>query len=337
MKPTPIIAEIGLAHEGSLGQAVAYINAAAEIGVEVVKFQIHFGDHESTRHESFRVQFSKQDKSRSEYWIRTGFSEESWGYLKQYADSKGIIFSASAFSMKALNLLLKLNVKMIKIGSGDLLNEELAEGLQDFDGLVLASTGLATYDDIEIALVNFSANREKNNLILMQCTSKYPTDLEESGATSIGGLEARFNVPFGFSDHTKGTSAAMVSIVHGAKIVEKHVNFDLRMFGPDTSSSVTFTDMEKLVQFRNDFEKMDIRFNKDVIANELIEIKKLFGRSLCLAKDLKKGHVLSREDLVLKKPAVGEFSWKDLDKIIGKRLKTDFESNDFLTSAVLDG
>ena len=104
----PIIAEIGLAHDGSLGQALAFIDAAAQSGVEIVKFQIHFGESESTRHETFRVQFSKQDKTRLDYWNRTSFSEEQWGLVKSYCESRGVIFTSSVFSARALKLLFEL-------------------------------------------------------------------------------------------------------------------------------------------------------------------------------------------------------------------------------------
>ena len=328
----PIIAEIGLAHDGSLGQALAFIDAAAQSGVEIVKFQIHFGESESTRHESFRVQFSKQDKTRSDYWNRTSFSEEQWALIKSHCESRGVLFTSSVFSLRALKLLFDLKVDLIKIGSGDLLNEEFAEALTDYQGLILLSTGLATYSDIEYALRIYDSNRQRGKLILMQCTSKYPTPLEECGANEIKNLEEMFKTPFGYSDHTKGLSAAKISIVQGAKIIEKHVNFDLRMFGPDSSSSITFEDLEDLVRFRNDFRLINSPYDKDQISKQLESVKKLFGRSVALKQDLKEGHILVRDDLCLKKPDGGEFSWKDLDKIIGRKLNKDLTSDVFLTN-----
>ena len=328
----PIIAEIGLAHDGSLGQALSYIDATAQSGAEIVKFQIHFGEYESTRHETFRVQFSNQDKTRLDYWTRTSFSEEQWILIKNYCESKGLVFTSSVFSIKALKLLLKLKVDLVKIGSGDLLNEELAEGLTDYQGLILLSTGLANYKDIESALRIYSANHQRGKIILMQCTSKYPTPLTESGVNYIKNLEEIFKAPFGYSDHTKGLTAAKVSIVQGAKVVEKHVNFDLRMFGPDTSSSITFEGLTDLVGFRNDYKLISEPYNKNQISNQLEDVKKLFGRSVTLHRNLPKGHILVKEDLTLKKPEGGEFRWRDLDKIIGRRLTRDLTSDEFLTS-----
>ena len=328
----PIIAEIGLAHDGSLGQALAFIDAAAQSGAEIVKFQIHFGESESTRHEPFRVQFSKQDKTRSDYWNRTSFSEEQWALVKSHCESRGVVFTSSVFSLRALKLLFELKVDLIKIGSGDLLNEEIAEALTDYPGLILLSTGLATYSDIEYALRIYDSNRQRDKLILMQCTSKYPTPLEESGVNEIKNLEDKFETPFGYSDHTRGLSAAKIAIVQGAKVIEKHVNFDLRMFGPDSSSSITFDGLEDLVKFRNDFRSVNSPYDKDQVSKQLENVKRLFGRSVTLKQDFKKGHTLTKEDLTLKKPDGGEFSWKDLDKIIGRKLNKDLSSDVFLTN-----
>jgi N-acetylneuraminate synthase len=324
---TPIIAEIGLAHEGSLGFALAFIDAAAEAGAEIVKFQIHNADSESTVDEKFRVNFSKQDKHRMDYWNRTSFNEDQWQILKEYSESKGLIFTASVFSIKAIELLLRLDTKVIKIGSGDLLNEEFAERLEKYDGRILLSTGLASLKDIETSIDLYQSSYKSNNLMIMQCTSKYPTPLAESGAMIIEELENRFNVPVGFSDHTVGKSASIVALVHGAKAIERHVNFNLRMFGPDTSSSITFNELEELVDFRNDLELIKKPFDKNRISKELEDTKKLFGRSLCLKNNLPKGHKLLKADFTLKKPGGGDFTWKDINQLIGKTLSKDTSNN----------
>jgi len=326
IKVAPIIAEIGLAHEGSLGFCMAFIDAAADAGAEIVKFQIHDAASESTINEKFRVNFSKQDKHRMDYWNRTSFTDDQWEILKAYSESKGMMFTASVFSIKAIELLLSLRAKVIKIGSGDLLNEEFAERLQDYDGRILLSTGLASLNDIDSAITLYRTQYDRNNLMIMQCTSKYPTPLEESGAMTIEALENKFNIPVGFSDHTVGKSASIVALTHGAKAIERHVNFDLRMFGPDTSSSITFNELEELVNFRDDYEIIKKPFDKDKIASELEDTKKLFGRSLCLKTNLVKGHKLVKSDFTLKKPGGGDFTWSDTNQLIGKTLNKNISN-----------
>jgi N-acetylneuraminate synthase len=108
------------------------------------------------------------------------------------------------------------------------------------------------------------------------------------------------------------------------------------MFGPDSSSSITFDDLEDLVRFRNDFRLINSPYNKDQVSKQLESVKKLFGRSLSLKQGLKKGHILVKDDLTLKKPDGGEFSWKDLNIVIGRKLNKDLTSDVFLTNADLD-
>ena len=331
-KLPPVIAEIGLAHDGSMGFAMAWIDAAVKAGADIVKFQIHYGEDESTEEEKFRINFSKQDNSRKDYWDRTSFTDSQWREIKNYCESKNIEFTASPFSVRAINLLKSLNLKIIKIGSGDLLNAEFVENLLDYEGTLILSTGLASLNEIGNAVMAYELKVSKDQVIFMQCTSLYPTPLEESGAHMIKNLENYFKVPFGFSDHTSGLSASKVALVNGAKIVERHVNFDLEMFGPDTSSSITFTQLKELVKFRDDLNTIISQFDKDRIAMKLSSYKNLFGRSLCLNRDLPKGHILEKKDFTMKKPSGGDFTWEDRNALIGKRLVRDLSSKRHISS-----
>lgn len=336
IKSPPIMAEIGLSHEGSLGYALSWIDSAVEAGADIVKFQIHYGDDESTILEEFRTNFSVQDKTRKDYWDRTGFTDKDWTKIKNYCDSKKIYFTASPFSVRAIKILRSLNVKILKIGSGEFMNEEFGEALADFDGILILSTGLAREIDIS-KTINYHKNKVLNNkVILMQCTSMYPTPLEYSGAHMIKYFENKFQVPFGFSDHTIGLSASKIALVSGAKIIERHVTYDLRMFGPDSSSSITFGQLKELVEFRDDLAMINSTFDKNDVTQGLKDYRRLFGRSLSLNRDLPKGHVLRVDDFTLKKPGGGEFSWSDKTTLIGKKLISDTPCNVHLASKHLE-
>jgi len=117
--PCFIIAEVGQAHDGSLGMAHAYIDAAAEAGVDAIKFQTHIAEAESTTDEPFRVKFSMQDDTRYEYWRRMEFTFDQWQGLSRHANEKGIVFLSSPFSIQAVALLEKLAVPAWKVGSGE--------------------------------------------------------------------------------------------------------------------------------------------------------------------------------------------------------------------------
>ena len=140
-----IIAEVGQAHEGSLGMALSYIDALAETGVDAVKFQIHIADAESSVYEPFRIKFSQQDKTRFDYWKRMEFSPEEWEILKSRCDEKQVEFLASPFSNEAVDLLEELQVKRYKIGSGEVSNFLLLEKIAKTGKPVILSSGMSSF------------------------------------------------------------------------------------------------------------------------------------------------------------------------------------------------
>ena len=142
--PCFIIAEIGQAHDGSLGSAHAYIDAVAEAGVDAVKFQTHIAHAESSKHEQFRVKGFPQDKTRYDYWKRMEFTPEQWSDLLSHAKEKGLIFLSTPFSIEAVELLENLNVPAFKIGSGDIDNIDLIESVIKTQKPILLSSGMSS-------------------------------------------------------------------------------------------------------------------------------------------------------------------------------------------------
>jgi N-acetylneuraminate synthase len=315
-----LVAEIGLSHEGSLGLAKAFILAAKESGADAVKFQMHLAEFESSGQERFRVLFSDQDVSRHNYWSRTSFSAQEWRTLKDYADKLDITFLVSVFSTQALQLAVSLGIKTIKLGSGDLNNEEFFQTIPGLDIHLILSTGMSTWAEIDKA---FSVYKNLPKLTILQCTSKYPTPLSEVGINNMHEIKSRYSVETGLSDHTDGISSTVFAIFSGANLIEKHVIFDKKMFGPDISSSITFEDFKRISKFRDDFELIRQEVDKDEMAGSLSEIRDLFGRSLALKESRTAGFVVENEsEFVLRKPG-GGLAWSDRNKFLGKRLIKD--------------
>jgi N-acetylneuraminate synthase len=164
----------------------------------------------------------------------------------------------------------------------------------------------------------------------MQCTSKYPTPLTEVGLNLLEEIKNRYKCRVGLSDHSGSTSPALAAIARGFSLIEVHATFDKRMFGPDVIASLTIDDIEHVVQFANNLRSMDNNpVNKDAIAETLSKQKKLFDRSLALVKDLPSGHILSENDLTLKKPG-GGLTWSDRAKLINRPLSQDISMNRIL-------
>ena len=183
-KKIKIIAEIGLAHDASLGNAHAYIDAVAKTGVDGIKFQTHIAHAESITTEPWRVKFSFQDKSRYDYWKRMEFSEAQWLGLKEHADEVGLLFLSTPFSIEAFEMLRRVGVHAWKIASGEITNYPLLEKVANTQQPVWVSTGMS--GENEINSVVKILNNFDSDFTIFQCTSKYPTKPEEVGLNILG-------------------------------------------------------------------------------------------------------------------------------------------------------
>jgi N,N'-diacetyllegionaminate synthase len=323
-----IISEIGLSHEGSLGFALKFIEASKKSGADMVKFQYHIPDQESSNKEDFRINFSLQDNSRWGYWERTSFNIKEWKIIIDECNAQDITFCTSVFSKKAAKIMIDFGVKNLKLGSGDFFNEELLEFFLKWDGNLYLSTGLATTKEIESTIFFFKEST-LSNLTIFQCTSKYPTPYNQVGIDIMLEIKHKFDVHVGLSDHSKGIDSALVAICNGASAIEKHVTFSENLFGPDVTASITFEELARLSKFRDNYVEIIKEVNKDQITSELQKEKKLFGRSLGVTRSCKSGEILKESDFCLRKPA-GGLSWGDRSQLVGKRVKKDIEIDELL-------
>ena len=330
-----IIAEIAQAHDGSLGMAHAYVDAVADAGADAVKFQTHIASEESTLDEPFRVRFSHQDGTRFDYWKRMGFSEQQWADLSKHAKSRNLIFFSSPFSVAAVEMLMRIGVPVWKVGSGEVFNKELLSAITKNKAPILLSTGMSSFKDIED-----SVEQIKNTGVpfaLLQCTSQYPVMMEHVGLNVIDELRRRFRCPVGLSDHSGEMFPAVAALAKGANIIEVHVVFDKRMFGPDTKASITVDQLRFLVEARDAFWTMETHpVDKNAIAASLAGTKQIFTRSLAPRKALEAGTVLQEDMLTVKKPGTG-IAATELKNVIGRRLKRNVTADRILRWEDIDG
>jgi N,N'-diacetyllegionaminate synthase len=310
-----IIAEIGQAHDGSLGLAHSYIDEASIAGADAIKFQTHYADEESTLDDKFRKKFSFEDKNRFDYWKRIEFDKDGWRSLKKHAEKKNLIFLSSPFSVKAVKILNDLDILAWKIGSGDTQNFEMIDQINLTNKPILMSTGMSSDSEIEKSIKHIKCT----NIALLYCISKYPSKLEDIDINQISNLKSKFKIPVGFSDHSGSIYPSQIAMTHGASLIEVHVNFHKNMFGPDSSSSVTFDQLRKIVDYRDALIKVKMKKKKIIKDKKLIKNKKLFSRSYALKYDLKKGDIINKQNITLKKPGIG-FNFFEKNRIIGKFL-----------------
>ena len=323
-----IIAEIGQAHEGSLGMALSYIDALAETGVDAVKFQVHMAAAESSEFEPFRVKFSQQDKTRLNYWKRMEFSPEEWKLLKQKCEEKAVEFLASPFSNAAVDLLEELGVKRYKLGSGEVNNFLLLEKIAGTGKPVILSSGMSSLKELD-KTVEFLKSRNVEFSVL-QCTTAYPTTAQNYGLNVIRELKERYDVPIGYSDHSAKIETCIAATALGAEILEFHAVFDRRSFGPDATSSLEIDEVKTLVQAVNNIQT-SLRCTVDKIDNsQYKELKNIFEKSLAVNKHLPAGHKLTFNDLETKKPKGYGIDASKFEQVLGKELKKEKRQWEFL-------
>lgn len=315
---TFIIAEVAQAHDGSLGTAHSYIDAVADVGADAIKFQTHIAEEESTLDEPFRIKFSQQDATRYDYWKRMEFTEEQWTGLAKHARERDLIFLSSAFSVKAVEILRNVGMHAWKVGSGEVWSGALLNAMAQNGSPILLSTGMSTYSEIEATV-----NRIKERglpFAVFQCTSKYPASLEEVGLNVIEEIRKRFKCPVGLSDHSGSIFPGLAAMALGVDLLEVHVTFHKKMFGPDVPASITLDELQLLVEANKAFQIMSNNpVDKDLSALGLSETKALFTKSVAPTRPLPQGTVLERDMLTLKKPGTGISSGR-LKELIGRRL-----------------
>jgi len=327
------IAEIGQAHEGSLGIAHSYIDALADTGVDAIKFQTHIADAESSEHEPFRVNFSYEDPTRYHYWKRMEFNLSQWKELKKHCDEKGVEFISSPFSNSAVELLEEVGVQRYKIGSGEVNNHLLLRKIAETLKPIILSSGLSSFDELANTLEFLDA--WDNEVSILQCTTAYPTSPEQWGLNLIQELKARFGKEVGFSDHSGDITACIAASVAGAQIFEFHAVFDKRIFGPDSKASLTMEQISSLIKHlkRVEIAKKSPRDKK--ITPEKEKLKRIFEKSLAVNRDIKKGEKISFDMLEGKKPKGLGIDAGKFESILGKTVTKDMCKWDFLTEDMI--
>ncbi|MBN1556879.1 MAG: N-acetylneuraminate synthase family protein [Lentisphaerae bacterium] len=320
-RPAFLIAEVAQAHDGSLGMAHAYVDAAADAGADAVKFQTHLARWESTYDEPFRVPFSRQDATRYDYWRRMEFGEDQWRGLMEHARERGLVFLSSVFCPEGVALLERLGVAAWKLPAGEYRSAALIDAMAATGKPVLVSTGMSTWADIAFAAERVRAAGAP--LALMQATSRYPARLEDVGLNVLDALRAEYDCPVGLSDHSGSPYPGLAALARGADALEVHVVFDRRQFGPDVSASLTFEELRLLAGGRDAFAVLDAHpVDKDAMAAGLDAMRAAFSKSLAPKEPLPAGTVLTADMLTGKKPGTG-IPESEAGRLAGRKLLRD--------------
>jgi N-acetylneuraminate synthase len=322
-----VIAEAGMNHDGSLGNAIRMAEVAAECGADAVKFQLHDAAAESTRDAPSPPYF--QHETRWEYFRRTSFTDAQWRTLKEACDTAAIEFLCSPFSLEALERLERLGVARYKLGSGEITNLALIRAAAATGKPVILSSGMSSWAELDAAVDAAGAD-----VTVLQCTSAYPTPPEQVGLNLLAELRERYGRPVGLSDHTLGPYAAYAAVALGATVVEKHFTLSAEMYGPDAALALEPDELEDLVDGIREIEAMLASpVDKDDVA-PFAEMKRVFEKSVVATADIPAGAVLTRDVLAAKKPGTGIPAAR-LDEVVGRTARVAIAADTVLTEDAL--
>jgi len=322
-----VIAEIGINHEGSLQVAKEMVDAAHRAGVEVVKHQTHIVEDEMSG-AAKKVIPGNADVSIYEIMERCSLNEEEELELKNYVESKGMIFISTPFSRAAAERLKKFDIPAYKIGSGECNNYPLLEHIASFGKPVILSTGMNTIESIQKAVAIF----DKHNIpvALLHTTNLYPTPIHLVRFGAMTELHEAFpNKVFGLSDHTLNNNACLGAVALGASILERHFTDHMQRTGPDIVCSMDEKNCQELIVSSAEIALMRGGTKKPAL-EEQVTIDFAFA-TVCAIASIKKGEIFTKENIWVKRPGTGKILAERFNDILGKAATRDIENDEQLT------
>lgn len=328
MSKTLIIAEAGENHNGSMELAYRLIDVAKDAGADIVKFQTSIN---SISRYAEKAEYQKKTTDASESQLdmvnklRLGF--DNYKKLKIYCERIGIEFLSTPFDVESVRFLSSINVKYWKIPSGDILNVPLIEEMCKSPKPVILSTGMSTYDELEIPL-SILRNRGLNDITMLQCTTEYPAPYESTNLKAMLAMGNKFDVSFGVSDHTPGIEVPIAAVALGATVVEKHFTLDKNMEGPDHKASLNPEELKMMIQGIRNIEKA---MGDGIKTVQSCEKKNLLvaRKSIVANRDIRKGEIFTVDNITTKRPGTGISSAK-WHEWLGKTAWRDFEDDELI-------
>ena len=313
--PPLVIAEIGINHEGSLKVAKEMVDAAARAGVEVVKHQTHIVEDEMSKAAKSVIPGNAR-VSIYEIMKRCALNEKDEIELKNYVESKGMLFLSTPFSRAAANRLQKMKVSAYKIGSGECNNYPLLEHIAKFKKPVILSTGMNTIESVKKAVAIFK--KHKVPIALLHTTNLYPTPPHLVRLGAMQQLQEAFpNNVIGLSDHTLNNNACLGAVALGASILERHFTDYKERTGPDIICSMDENECSDLVKGSKEIALMR-GGNKEPAKEEQVTIDFAFA-TVCSIKEIKKNDILTKANIWVKRPGTGEILAENYKDILGKK------------------
>lgn len=326
-----ILAEVGVNHNGSLDIAYKLIDLAIKSGANGVKFQTFNSDKlaaPNAEKAEYQKVNTKNDDSQLSMLKKLELSYEDFSKLSAYCSDKKIEFISTPFDLESAEFLNSINVDTFKIGSGDLTNFPLLKKVASFKKKIILSTGMGSMNEVENS-VDYLKKNGCEELVLLHCVSCYPTQNEDLNLKCIQTMKNKFNIDVGFSDHTIDFKASLYAVCLGANYIEKHYTIDKEMEGPDHKASLNPEELNEFVSLIRECEVImgdGIKKCRDAELNT----KSVARRSLYFSRSMKKGDIITEDDLIPLRPNSGICA-SNFEEFIGKTLEIDVNKHDLVT------
>jgi N-acetylneuraminate synthase/N,N'-diacetyllegionaminate synthase len=329
-QPVFIIAEVGVNHNGDVELAKELIREAARCGADCVKFQTFKAERVVTKDAPkahYQLKTTAADESQEAMLKKLEMGTGSYHEIMECCREHGVLFISTPYNVEDVDFLEELGVSAYKLASIHVVEPWFARYVANTGKPIILSTGMATLGEVDETV---RAVRETGNedLILLQCTTNYPSKLEDTNLRAMQTMAQAFDVTVGYSDHTKGDTACIVSIGLGAKVIEKHFTLDKSLPGPDQSTSAEPDEFSRLVKSIRDAEK--------VMGSSLkkpceIEKKNSQGmrRSIVANCNIHKGDFITEHMLTFKRPATG-LSPRCFEDVVGQKALKDIPADELI-------
>lgn len=328
-----IIAEAGVNHNGNLQMARQLVDAAAEAGADLVKFQTFRADRLVTaaaRKANYQMVTTGADESQYEMIRRLELSETMHDDLISHCHKRKIEFFSTAFDLESLDYLVGLGMSRIKIPSGEITNLPYLRKVGSFGKEVILSTGMSNLGEIEAAIdVLEKAGTSREQIVVLHCNTEYPVPMAEVNLRAMQSIGQAFGVNVGFSDHTEGIEIAIAAVAQGACVIEKHFTLDRNLSGPDHRASI---EPDELARMIHSIRNVELALGDGIKRPSASEERNrpIARRSLVAARAIVAGEIFCEENLATKRPGVG-ISPMHWDEVIGKNAKRDFAPDELIT------
>lgn len=329
---TLIIAEAGVNHNGDINLAKKLIDAAAEAGADIVKFQTFNANRQVTRSAKkadYQVQTTDSTESQHEMLSRLELTEAMHHILIAHCKTCNIAFLSTGFDIESVDLLVSLGQECFKIPSGEITNLPYLRHIGQLGKTVILSTGMATMSDIEAAIdVLEQAGTPRAMVTVLHCTTEYPTPMNEVNLRAMQSINKALGIAVGYSDHTQGIEVAIAAVATGAAVIEKHFTLNRNLPGPDHKASIEPAELKAMVTAIRNIEMAMGDGIKRLTPSEA-KNKPVARKSLVASREIKAGEVFTADNLTAKRPGTG-ISPMRWDEVLGKKAPHDFIEDELI-------